>query len=205
PTVNARPEFFLPIQQAPQDAWTWIGRTMTIVARSRTGDAPALAADVRGAVRRIDPTLPLYEARTMEQRLQRSVAQERFNTQLMLMLGAIGLVLAAVGIYGVLAYVVAQRQHEIGIRMALGAKGRDVIRMVVRQGMRPVGLGVALGLAGTYAAAPALSPYVYGVKSTDPATFAAVAVLVVAVALLASLVPAWRVVRVDPARVLTST
>jgi putative ABC transport system permease protein len=204
PTQDPQPEFFLPIAQAPTAAWTWIQRTMTLVARSRTGDAAALTTAARDAVRRVDPTLPLYQIRSMEQRLQASVSQARFNTLLMMLLGTIGLVLSAIGVYGVIAYFVTQRQHEIGIRMALGAKGADVIRMVIRQGMQPVVLGIVLGLAGAYASSRVLTSYVFGVTTTDPLTFAAVIALLAGVALIATTVPARRAVRVDPTRVLNS-
>ena len=204
PAQDPRPEFFLPIAQAPDPVWTWIQRSMTLVARSRTGDAAALTAAVREAVKRIDPTLPVYQVRSMEQRLQASVAQARFNTLLMLLLGGIGLVLSAVGVYGVIAYFVTQRQQEIGIRMALGAKGADVVRMVVRQGMQPVALGIALGVIGAYAASRLLKSYVFGVTTSDPLTFAAVVALLTAVALVATTLPARRAVRVDPTRVLNS-
>lgn len=204
PALDARAEFFLPIAQAPDPAWTWIQRTMTLVARSRAGDADALLASVREAVRRVDPTLPVYQVRSMEQRLQASVAQARFNTLLMLLLGAIGLVLSAIGIYGVIAYFVTHRQQEIGIRMALGAKGVDVVRMVVRQGMQPVAIGIVLGLGGAYASSRLLAAYVHGVTTTDPMTFAAVVALLTIVALLATTLPARRAVRVDPTRVLNS-
>jgi putative ABC transport system permease protein len=204
PAQESRPEFFLPIAQAPDPAWTWIQRSMTIVAKSRTGDATALITAVRDAVRRVDPTLPVYQVRSMEQRLQASVAQARFNTLLMLMLGGIGLTLSAIGVYGVIAYFVTQRQQEIGIRMALGARGTDVIRMIVRQGMQPVFLGMALGVAGAYAASRVLTSYVHGVTTTDPMTFAAVVALLTIVALIATVMPARRAVRVDPTRVLNS-
>jgi len=204
PAEDAEPEFFLPIEQSPDIAWRWIQNSMTLVARSRTGDAGALINIARGAVRAIDPTVPLFQVRTMEQRMQTALAQARFNTLLMLLLGSIGLVLAAIGVYGVIAYFVAQRQQEIGIRMALGAKGPDVVRMVVRQGMQPVVLGIALGLAAALAASRLLTAYVHGVTTTDPLTFAAVVALLGTVALVATALPARRAVRIDPTRVLNS-
>jgi putative ABC transport system permease protein len=198
------PEFFLPIEQAPDVAWTWIQRSMTLVARSRTGDAGALTSPARDAVRRMDPTVPLFQVRSMEQRMQAALAQARFNTLLMLLLGAIGLILSAVGVYGVIAYFVTQRQQEIGIRMALGAKAPDVVRMVVTQGMQPVILGIGIGLAGAYTASRVLTAYVHGVTTTDPLTFGAVVVLLATVALVATAVPARRAVRIEPTRVLNS-
>jgi predicted permease len=204
PAEEPRPEFFLPIEQAPDDAWTWIQRSMTLVARSRTGDAATLTSPAREAVRRMDPTVPLFQVRTMEQRMQTALAQARFNTLLMLLLGGIGLVLSAVGVYGVIAYFVTQRQQEIGIRMALGAKAPDVIRLVVRQGMQPVVLGIVLGLAAAYGVSRLLTAYVHGVTTTDPLTYAAVVALLASVALAATALPARRAVRVDPTRVLNS-
>ncbi|MGH9349751.1 MAG: ADOP family duplicated permease [Vicinamibacterales bacterium] len=204
PAAEARPEFFLPITQAPDVAWDWIQRSMTIVMRSQTGDAAAAMSAARAAVRRLDPTLPLYQVRSMDERLQASLAQARFNTLLMLVLGGIGLVLSAIGVYGVIAYFVTQRQQEIGIRMALGARGADVVRMVVRQGLQPVALGLGLGVAGAYAASRVLASSVHGVTTTDPLTFAIVVALLAAVALAATTVPARRAVRVDPTRVLSS-
>ena len=177
---------------------------MTIVARSRTGDASALIPAVRAAVKRVDSTLPIYQVRSMEQRLQASVAQARFNTLLMLLLGASGLVLSAIGVYGVIGYFVTHRQHEIGIRMALGAKGVDVVRLVLLQGMQPVAIGIALGLAAAYASSRLLAAYVHGVTTTDPLTFAAVVAVLTVVALVAIMLPARRAVRVDPTRVLNS-
>jgi putative ABC transport system permease protein len=198
PAQESGPEFFLPIAQAPDDAWTWIQRTMTLVARSRTGDASALTAVAREAVRRVDPTVPAYQVRSMEERLRTSVAQARFNTLLMLLLGGSGVLLAAIGIYGVIAYFVTERQQEIAIRMALGARNTDVVRMVVRQGMEPVALGMAIGIGGAYGAARVLSAYVHGVTTTDPVTFAAAVTLLAVVALAATAIPARRAVRIEP-------
>jgi len=197
-------DFYLPADQAPDVAWTWIQRSMTLVARSRAGDADQALAPMQDALRRIDPTVPLYNTASMELRLERVLAQARFNTLLMMLLGGIGLVLAAIGVYGVIAYFVTQRQHEIGIRMALGAGGREVVRMVMRQGLHSVVPGVVLGLAGAAAASRLLAASVHGVTTTDPLTFAAVVGVLIAVALAAMIVPARRAVRVNPTRVLSS-
>ena len=202
PEQEPGPEFFLPIAQAPDAAWTWVGRTMTLVARSRTGDASALTAAAREAIGGIDPTVPIYQVRSMEQRLQASVAQARFNTLLMLLLGGSGLLLSAIGVYGVIAYFVTERRQEIAIRMALGARGADVVRMVVRQGMQPVVLGLAIGVSGAYGASRVLAAYVHGVTTTDPLTFAAVVALLTVVALAATAMPVRRAVRIEPVAAL---
>ena len=198
PEQEPRPEFFLPVAQAPEPAWTWIQRTMTLVARTRAGDAAALTPAARQAVARIDSTVPLYQVRSMEQRLRRSTAQARFNTLLMVLLGGSGLLLSAIGVYGVIAYFVTERRQEIAIRMALGARAADVVRMVVRQGMQPVLLGLVLGVAGAYSASRVLSAYVHGVTTTDPLTFAAVVTLLSLVALAATVLPAREAVRIAP-------
>jgi predicted permease len=198
PAQGARPEFFLPIAQAPTDSWTWIQRTMTLVARSRTGDASALTTTAREAVERVDPMVPVYQVRSMEQRLQASTSAERFNTLLKLLLGGSGLLLAAIGVYGLIAYFVADRQREIAIRMALGARGADVVRLVIGQSLQPVALGVAVGLAGAYAASRLLAASVHGVTTSDPLTFAAVVGVLAVAALAATAVPARRAVRIEP-------
>jgi predicted permease len=198
PEQEPRPEFFLPMAQAPEPAWTWIQRTMTLVARTRAGDASGLTPAARQAVARIDSTVPLYQVRSMEQRLRTSTAQARFNTLLMLLLGGSGLLLAAIGVYGVIAYFVTERRQEIAIRMALGARAADVVRMVVRQGMQPVLFGLVLGVAAAYSASRVLSAYVHGVTTTDPLTFAAVVTLLSLVALAATVLPARQAVRIAP-------
>ncbi len=198
PEQESRPEFFLPLAQAPEPAWTWIQRTMTLVARTRAGDASALIPATRQAVARVDSTVPLYQVRSMEQRLRTSTAQARLNTLLMVLLGGSGLLLSAIGVYGVIAYFVTERRQEIAIRMALGARAADVVRMVVRQGMQPVLLGLVLGVAGAYSASRVLSAYVHGVTTTDPLTFAAVVTLLSVVALAATVLPAREAVRIAP-------
>ncbi len=175
---------------------------MTVVARSRTGDASALTAAAREAVERVDPTVPIYQVRSMDQRLRASVAQARFNTLLMLLLGGSGLLLSAIGVYGVIAYFVTERRQEIAIRMALGARGADVVRLIVRQGMQPVLLGLVLGVAGAYAASRVLSTYVHGVTTSDPLTFAVVVTLLTLVALAATAMPARRAVHIEPVTAL---
>jgi putative ABC transport system permease protein len=171
---------------------------MTLVARARAGDASALTPAAREAVGRVDSSVPLYQVRSMEQRLRASVAQARFNTLLMVLLGGSGLLLAAIGVYGVIAYFVTERRQEIAIRMALGARAADVVRMVVRQGMQPVFFGLVLGVAAAYSASRVLSAYVHGVTTSDPLTFAAVVALLTVVALAATVFPAREAVRIAP-------
>jgi putative ABC transport system permease protein len=156
PEREPRPDFFLPIAQAPDAAWTWIQRTMTLVARRRTGDASALTGAARQAAGRVHSTVPVYHVRSMKQRLRVSVAQARFITLLLLLSGS-GLLLSAIGVYGVIAYFVTGRRQEIAIRMALGARGADVVRMVVRQGMQPVLLGMVIGVSVAYSASRVLA------------------------------------------------
>jgi putative ABC transport system permease protein len=195
------PEFYLPMSQAPQEAWSWFQRTMYLVART-SGRPESLVSPFRRMVAGIDPGIPLYDVRTMEQRLRDSIATERFNTLLLTLLGLFGLMLAAGGIYGVIAYFVTQRTSEIGVRMALGATSRDVTRLVLRQAAIPVGAGVLLGLAAAAAATRVLTASLVGVGRMDPLTLAAVVLVLATAALLASVVPARRAVKVDPTRAL---
>ena len=204
PSVEAMPEFYLPMAQIPPEAWEWNQRMMTIVART-TGDPAQLVTALRAAVGAVDPMLPIYDIATMDERLGRSLAQSRFNTFLLTALGAIGLLLSVIGLYGVLAYLVAQRSHEIGIRMALGATARDVLVLVGRQGMKLVIAGVVLGLAAAVVATRLLRELLFGVTVTDPLTFVAVSVVLIVAGLLASIIPARRATRVDPTRALNAS
>ena len=204
PGVDPSPEFYLPMPQIPGEAWTWIQRSMTIVART-TGDPVQLATAMRAAVTGVDPTVPVYDIATMDERLGRSLAQARFNTFLLTTLGTIGLVLAAVGLYGVLAYLVAQRSHEIGVRMALGATAQDVVVLIAVQGLRLVIVGIVVGLGVAILATRLLREALVGVTPTDPATFASVVIVLVAAGLLASIIPARRATRVDPTRALSAS
>jgi predicted permease len=203
-TVEIQPEFYLPIEQVPPQAWDWIQRAMAIVARGATADAAALAGPLRAAVRDVDPALPVYGVTTMNDALQGSVAQARFNTILLTLLGGIGLVLAAVGIYGVVAYFVNLRTHEIGVRIALGAQPGDVVRLMTWQGTRPIIVGLLLGVVAAFLTTRLLQSSVYGVSVKDPVTMAAVAVALGLVGLLATVIPARRATRVDPVRALSA-
>jgi putative ABC transport system permease protein len=170
---------------------------MTFVVRT-DGDPVSVAGAARGVIQSIDPQQPVADVRTMESWIGESVARARFGTLLLTVFSSLALALAAVGIYGVMAYTVAQRQQEIGIRMALGAQTSDVLQMIMRQGMGMTLVGVALGLAGGLALTRVITGLLFGVSATDPVTFAAVALLLTLVALVACLVPARRAMRVDP-------
>jgi len=157
---------------------------------------------VRSAVERefvkIDPALLPLKVMTMDDYLIETTARQQFDMLLLAAFAAVALVLAASGIYGLMAYNVEQRAQEIGIRMALGAGQGQVTRMVLGQGMALAGIGVAVGLGAAYGLTRFLASLLYGIKATDPPTFAQIAVLLICVALLASLIPARRATRVDP-------
>jgi putative ABC transport system permease protein len=146
----------------------------------------------------VDRDLPVYRVTTMERMVADSLAQRRFSMFLFGVFAALALVLAVVGLYGVMSYAVAQRTHEIGLRMALGAQGRDVLRMIIGQGMTLVAVGLGLGLLGALMLTRVMSSLLYGVSATDPLTYAGIALLLAAVAFLASYIPARRATKVDP-------
>ncbi len=191
------PEFYLPMVQAPGAAWNWIDRTMTLAVRAQ-GDPLSLMAPLRRVVAEVDPALALYNLGTMQGRLTDSMAQARFSTMLLTVFGAIALILAAIGVYGVISYGVAQRTQEIGIRMALGARDTDVLTMVVRHGAMLAAVGLAVGLAGALALSRLVSSLLFQVSATDPPTFATGTVVLTAVAVLAAALPARRAAQTDP-------
>ncbi len=176
---------------------------MYVVARTE-GDTAALVSPLRSMVARVDRELPLYDVRPMDQRLAGTLETARFNTLLLSVLGGIGLLLAASGIYGVIAYFVSQRTQEIGVRIALGASTASVVRLILAQAMRPVALGAAIGIVAALAASRVLASQLFNVSRTDPVTIGAVVAALVGVALVASAVPARRAAAVDPTRALQS-
>jgi ABC-type antimicrobial peptide transport system permease subunit len=170
---------------------------MTLAVRGQ-GDPAHLAAPIRDSVHAVDPALPVHGLATMHERLSRSLASNTFNTRLIAVLGLMALTLAAIGIYSVIAYFVSQRRQDIGVRLALGATPADVVRLVVRQALAPVGLGLAAGVAGALAGARLLESQLGQVSPADPLAFAAAIAILAVVALLASALPARRAARVEP-------
>ena len=203
PAEPPSPEFYLPAAQIPAVAWDWIQRTLYVTVRT-TGDPSAVINPLRSALAPIIPGVPLFDVRSMEQRIGASLQTARFNTLLLTILGGLGVVLAVVGIYGVIAYFVTRRTREIGVRVALGATRRDVIALVVRQALWPVGLGIGAGLLASLVTTRLLRNQLFGVGPTDPITFAIVAIVLTMVALMASLIPALRAAGADPTDALRS-
>jgi putative ABC transport system permease protein len=189
-------EFYVPQAQFRRFGG-WTLRDMTLIIRT-DGDPALLAAPARRALADVDPELAAADVRTMQQVVDRSVAQPRFTMLLLSAFGAVALLLATVGVYGVISHGVAQRTREFGIRVALGAGQRDVVRLVVRQGLMLAIAGVALGVVGALAATRALRSLLFDVSATDPLTYGAIALLLLGVAVLASIVPARRATHVDP-------
>ena len=190
-SADGGPEFYVPHAQAPFG-------DMSLVARAGAGDPAALAGPLRSLVQEMDKEQPLYDVQTMQGLVARSVARQRFSTTLIAIFAGLALVLASVGIFSVMSFLVAQRTHEIGIRMALGAQRRDILRLVVGHGMALTVAGVVLGLAASFALTRLMASMLYEVRATDPAVFAGIPVVLAAVALLACYVPARRATKVDP-------
>jgi predicted lysophospholipase L1 biosynthesis ABC-type transport system permease subunit len=194
PDREVRPHVYEPYLQAAGYSWL---RKMNL-AMLTSGDPLALSGAVRGEVRRLDPELPVTKIRTIRQILDSSLAPRRLSMWLLTVFALAALLLAALGIYGVMAYAVARRTREIGIRMALGAQRPNVLRMVLGQGMKLVAFGVAIGLGASLALTRLMTSFLYDVKPTDPLTYAAVALLLILIALAANFAPARRAVSVDP-------
>ena len=196
PAAAAPPAVYLPLAQAPS---TNGGQVLLVRAR---GDAEALGPAVHRLIRELDPQLAPFGVEPLDRTLARSVSQRRFVMLLLVLFAGLALVLAAIGVYGVLAYGVAQRTREIGIRLALGAQPRAVLRQVVGQGLLLAGAGVVLGIAGAVALARVLDSMLFAVEPTDPGTIAFVTVFLLLVALGASYLPARQATQVDPMRAL---
>jgi putative ABC transport system permease protein len=184
------PTVYFPFRQAPDNAQYVVVRT--------TGDPHALAGATREIVGALDKDLPVANLRTMDDLMTASVAAPRFRTTLVAIFAAVGLLLAAIGVYGVMSYAVTERTHEIGVRSALGARRADVLRLVLGETLLLAGLGVGVGIAGALATTRTIRTLLFHVEPTDAATFAVIALILVATALVASYIPARRAMRVDP-------
>jgi predicted permease len=189
-TKNTRPQYYLPFAQA-------IINTPTLCIRTEN-DPASLIEPLRAVVSGLDPDVAVYEVKTLQGYVERSASQPRFQAMLLTSFAAIGLILFAVGLYAVLSYTVAQRTPEIGVRMALGARREDVLRMFLSQGITLACVGAILGIVASFALARLIANLLFGVKPTDPLVFAITPVLIAAIALLASFIPAHRAMRVEP-------
>jgi putative ABC transport system permease protein len=184
------PLFYRTIRQ-----WSWPNETLVV----RTETPPlGLAAAVRRAVRSVDSTVPDFEITTVEQALAKLDRPRKFQTQLIGAFAVTALLLSALGLYGLMSYLVAQREKEVGIRVALGAHRRDVLKLVIGQGMAVALTGVLFGLGAAMAVTRLIKSLLFGVSATDPLTFVVIALLLLCVAFVACIVPAWRATKVDP-------
>jgi len=197
------------LDEQPQPEMYWASAqnetspSMALIART-AGEPSALTNAARAAIAEVDPGQPLFDVQPLEALVSSSLGQRRFTLTLMLMFGLVALVLAAVGIYGVMAYTVAQRTQEIGIRMALGARPVTVLSMVLRDGMTLVAIGLAVGVGAALALGRVVSSLLYGTSTTDAPTYVVIAAALALVALAALVIPARRATRIDPITALRS-
>jgi ABC-type antimicrobial peptide transport system permease subunit len=194
PDVPVKAEMYLPFEQTDFSPW-FAPRDLAI---RTSGDPMAVTSAVRRAIREVDANQPIANVRTMDEILGEQTAERRAGTTLLVAFAALALLLASIGVYGLLSYFVVQHTPEIGVRLALGAAPRDVLAMVLAKGMKLVLLGAAGGLIASLALARLISSLLFGVSPADPLTFACVAALLVAVALLACYIPARRAAALDP-------
>jgi putative ABC transport system permease protein len=185
------PEMYLPHTQIPFNI-------MSLVIRTTVSDPGSLTSALRRELAAMDPAIPLTSVKVFDEYVARSLARPRFNALLLSIFAGTALLLTAIGIYGVMAYSVAQRTNEIGIRIALGAAQSSIFRLVVGQAMTLVGISVVIGLAGAFAATRLLNSLLFGVGASDPVTFVGIVLLVSLVAFLAAWLPARRAARVNP-------
>jgi putative ABC transport system permease protein len=201
--VPPAPTLYMPFYQEPAGMWKVTGRSLVLV--TRTAPRPETLLDaLKKAVMTVDAGVPLTDEGSMSDILSSSFAKARFNTMLLATLGAIALVLASIGVYGVVAYFVSQRTREIGVRMALGAAPAHIWRLVLSRGLRPIVWGAVAGAGLSLAAARLLREQLFGVAPDDPTTLLMVAALLLGVAVLATLVPARRAMRVMPSSALAA-
>ncbi|HSE40805.1 MAG TPA: ABC transporter permease [Acidobacteriota bacterium] len=198
-SLDAEPSFhiYLPLQQIPEDGVVWLTNNQFWLLRTAV-NPQTLSAAVQREIQRIDRDVPTSDIRSMEQYLETSVAPRKFNLWLLMVFAGAALVLAATGLYGVISYLVALRTNEIGIRMALGAQVSDIMNLVLRQGIAFAAIGITVGVVASLWLTRLIKNLLFNVSTTDPLTFAAIALLLLFVALLASYVPARRAIKVDP-------
>ena len=196
-----QPTLFVPYEQFPIDILAGMYRNLSIVLKT-DGDPLTLAGGLRSAMRDVDRDQPLVRVRTMEDAMSESVAQPRLRTLLLVLFSTVALVLSLVGVYGVMAYAVSERTHELGVRMALGARPVDIRALVVHEGTRLAAVGIVLGIAGALAASRALSALLFGVSATDPSTFVTAATGLALAGVVAAYLPARRASRIDPVALL---
>ena len=190
-TASSAPEIYVPQYQGQTPPWTFLA------IRSHTVPDSLIPA-VRRAVREASPSDPIYDVRTMQERVAASIAPQRFTALVLATFAVFALLLATIGMYGVVAFSVEQRRREVGLRMALGARPGDVLRLVVRQGLTLASTGVALGVLGSLMIQRVISSMLYGTRASDPWTLLAAAALFVAITSLASYIPARKAARLDP-------
>jgi predicted permease len=200
PSEDVQPEFYVPIAQAPDAAWGWINHAFSMAVRTTTDDAALASRAIRSSVRSVLPAAPVYGITTMHDALRSTLAVERFDTTLLVGLGLVGMLLAAIGIYGVVSYFVTLRTQEIGIRMALGAHSGRVLWWMAWQGVLPIAVGLAIGLGLALLSTALLESTLHGVTARDPLTFLAVTGLLLISGTVASVIPARRASRLDPMR-----
>ena len=188
---------YFAVAQLPDQFVPLVGSNLLTVARTQ-GSPLAQAGSIRRTLQQVNSQTVIYNMETMDEIISNSLASRRFSMILMGVFAALALMMASIGVYGVISYLTSQRTHEIGIRMALGAGKSDVLMMVVRQGLKAVLVGVAIGIAGAFALTRFLASLLFGVKPTDPLTFTAVSLLLIVVALLACYIPARRASKIDP-------
>jgi predicted permease len=188
--IDGRMVVYYPEQQVADGDLYLVART--------SNDPASTASAIVHEIHAIDPGVPVFEVRTMQERLHDSLARQRFSMAVLGGFAGFALLLAAVGVYGVISYMVTQGTHDIGLRMALGAQQRDILWLVVRQGMALAAIGIVAGLIGAFSLTRVMATLLFGVSATDGITFSAVTLFLAAIALLASYVPALRATRVDP-------
>jgi putative ABC transport system permease protein len=199
--INA--EMYYHYLQIPAELMGFVEATMTLVLRTQA-EPNSMVAAVRGEVQRLDADLPVFNVKTMQDLVGGSLAQPRFRTLLLGLFAGVALILAAIGLYGVIAYAVTQRTNELGVRMALGAQKSDVLKLVVGQGAQLAALGIGIGLALAFPLMRIISRLLFGVNAADPATFAATAFVILLVTVAASYLPALKAIKVDPVVALRS-